>query len=209
MLRFNLAELRRRGYSEEDYSDLKLVTAGETIFQIIKLFTNRDFDLRLNPLNLDGSGTEELYLPIPIISITSITEGEDDPLTEDDYIVYNRDLPDDRQKPYIIKVNGTFPEGNQNIEVQGVFGYVDGNLPPAPLLEAANRILYLMFQPLLEDGDGIEIPQNPSEIKKETTDRWSYEKYNRETIGCLFDNITTALLMKYSRGNDLIFGDYI
>lgn len=209
MLEFNLDELRKRGYDEETFSDEDLFGAGETICEIISLFTNRDFELKTVTLKLDGDGTNELILPIPIVSITSVTD-DSGLVASTDYVIYNREIPDDRQKPKIIKISGTFPKGNQNVEVQGMFGWVEGGLKPKPLLEAAYRILYLVFQPLLEGTDlDIEIPMNPSEIKKEIRDKWSYEKFNREQISGLFDNFVTAILMKYSKGDDILAGSWV
>jgi len=183
--------------------------AGEKIFDIISLFTNREFRLRNLTLHLDGSGTSELYLPVSIVGILSITEESAGLISSDDYVVYNRNLPDDLQLPYIVKPNGTFPEGNQNITVVGIFGFVDGNLPPSPILEVAYRLLPKALEPLLEGGSEIEVALNSDNIKKETTDRWSFERFNREQIGSLFDNYVTAILMKFSRGSDLLFGGWV
>jgi len=210
MLEFNLDVLRNRGYDTDTFTDADLLDAGERIFEVISLFTNRDFELKSITMNLDGQGISELYLPIPIISITSITENGDNLLETADYVVYNRGLPDDKEKPYIIKTSGVFPKGNQNIEVVGTFGWVEGGMKPGPLMEVAYRLLYLMFQPLLEGSDlDIEVPMNPNEIKSETRDRWSYSKYNRESIGSLFDNFVTAILLKFSKGDDILFGGWV
>ena len=207
MLEFNLAELRRRGYDEETFTDAELLEAGETIFEIISLFTNRDFELKSITLKLDGDGTNELVLPIPIISITSITD-DMGVLSADEYVVYNREIPDDRQKPRIVRISGSFPKGNQNVEIQGVYGWVEGGLKPKPLLEVSYRLLHKMFEPLL-DGADIDIGVPLSDIKKEKTDEWSYERYNRETVGTLFNTFCTSILMKYSKGSDIISGAFV
>lgn len=209
MLEFNLAELRKRGYDEETFSDAELLEAGENIFGIISLFTNRDFELKSITLRLDGDGTNELHLPIPIVSITSVTD-DSGLVDSDDYVVYNREIPNDKDKPYIVKTYGTFPKGNQNIVVEGVFGWVEGGLKPRPILQVAYRLLYLMFEPLLANSDlDIEIPMNPSEIKSEIRDKWGYTKYSREQIGGLFDNLCTAILMKFSKGSDILYGGWV
>jgi hypothetical protein len=67
-----------------------------------------------------------------------------------------------------------------------------------------------MFEPLLSDSDlDIETPMNASEIKSEIRDKWGYEKFNKVQIGSLFDNFCTAILMKYSKGDDILAGSWI
>jgi hypothetical protein len=90
MLEFNLDELRKRGYDEETFSDEDLFGAGETICEIISLFTNRDFGLKTVTLKLDGDGTNELILPIPIVSITSVTD-DSGLVASTDYVSEYRD----------------------------------------------------------------------------------------------------------------------
>lgn len=209
MLFFNLDELRERGYSEEDYTDEELLVACEKILEIISLFTNQNFRLNNLTLKLDGQGVPELFLPLPIIGVTSITEEDGGLVDSGDYVVYNREIPDDKQNPKIIKTFGNFPKGNQNISVTGIFGFVDGTIPPSPILEVTYRLLPKALEPLLEGGSDIEVAMSPDSIKKETTDRWSFERFNREQIGSLFGNYETAILMKFSRGDDILFGGWV
>ncbi|MBT8348264.1 MAG: hypothetical protein HKP62_02310 [Sulfurovum sp.] len=210
MLRFNLAELRRRGYDEDTFSDEQLVRAMDLVFEIIYLFTNRDFDIHETSLELDGDGTSELYIPIPIIEITSVTIEDYGEVDSDDYVVYNRAIPDDRECPMVVLKSGNFPKGNQNVSVEGTYGYVNGNMPPSPLLEVSYRILSKVFEPLLDDADvDIDTPLDPDEIMSQTTDRWTYKKFDRESLGSVFGNFVTAVLIKYSKGNDIISGGWV
>ena len=113
----------------------------------IEQWTGRWFDPRYLTFKKKGRGMPALLLQHPIIAIEDIyaiwqtTSGQDSYKYEQYlYRVYNRHLEgfyetDDRKHPKIdltdvdgtiVKVkNFAWPYGNQNIQVQGVFGYTD------------------------------------------------------------------------------------
>ena len=98
--------------------------------EFIDRVTGQWFEKKTLTLKFDGDGTEVLDLPVPVIAVTSLgiisklgTVASIIPAGN--YIVYNRLRPDDRKDPHIYYANGILPEGFQNIEVIGDFGYVD------------------------------------------------------------------------------------
>lgn len=115
---------------------------------IIERITRRVFEPQTLTVFLDGSGSDTLFLNLPIISITALYMNNDfvNVVPSDNYAVYNargpRGMPDDRDNPKIrlIVENQSiftatsmraFARGKQNQQLQGSFGYVelDGSTP--------------------------------------------------------------------------------
>jgi hypothetical protein len=208
-----LDNLRVRGFSTEDFTDEDLIDGWFLIWEIINLLTNRNYEPADLTLKLDGIGTDEIYIPTEIISIASVSEETLGTLVADtDYVVYNRQVPDDREYPRIVLLNGTFPKGNQNITIVGRFGYIDPKSgtreqPPLPLIEVAKRLLPVAFENILAGGDReLEIAGSRRGIQREKTDRWSYSRFNRGGIEnqLLDDSLMNAILLKYYKGSDII-----
>jgi len=118
-------------------------------------FTARTFELRL-----DGSGHDTLFLPWPVIEITAVevnllagtSPRSGTVLTEDQYEVYNRDLPNDKRTPRIELVSqgqsiyagtdlGNFAVGTLNQRISGTFGWVENGQVPLPIQQAMKRLV--------------------------------------------------------------------
>jgi hypothetical protein len=217
MIAIPLEKLRVRGFVEEEFTDEELVDGWITTWEIINLFTNRNFEPMDLILNLDGIGTNELCLPAEVISISALYEPTLGDLVEDtDFVVYNRDVPDDRRDPKIMLLNNVFPKGYQNVKVTGRFGYIDpksdSEEPPRPLYEVAMRILPLTFENILEGGEkDVEISGSKRNVRREATDRWSYTKFDRQGLEnqLLDDPIVNGILLKYYKGNDIVSIDFV
>jgi len=90
-------------------------------------------------LRLEGQDAEALLLEEAVIAIDQITDSYGNAYEAANYRVYNRHLdggPDDRYNPKVdrfvcetqdgrIRVLGSWPQGNQNLLVSGVFGFTD------------------------------------------------------------------------------------
>lgn len=139
------------GYGAKD--DAYLTALITRISRMIDLYTGRFFEPRSQTLSLDGTGGRSLLIGDPIIEVTSITLDTDVELDLNDVRIYNRHLtenltnPDDRDSPkielytydlrddllssvgssilYELFFYSRWPEGTQNIEVVGYFGYTD------------------------------------------------------------------------------------
>ncbi len=209
-----LEEIRDRGFIEADYPVLKLEYLERKVWEFVKLFTNRDFNLRSVTLQLDGQGLDYLFLPVAINTVTAISETDYGSIDLAEIVTYNRTIPDDREDPRVVWIVGTFPKGNQNVSVTGIFGYVDpdspNDFPPEPLIEVVMRLMPIFVEPLLESEDIIEVnlPLNRREIKSETTDRWTYVKHYKELLknSMLEDSFINAILLKYRKGDDIVYG---
>lgn len=117
-----------------DISDSNLEAEVETAIDIAEsvvdqyvntTYANQDALVVL----LDGSGYDEVTLTLPLVSITSLKVLDEEGNVESTYL--STDYRLGPQKPvtgfhrYIKLVNGTFPEGVQNIELTGNFGFDD------------------------------------------------------------------------------------
>lgn len=178
MLPPDIDELRRRGLSDEAvFSDEDIIEGWNRVWLWLEEFCEQFFERRVLTLTLDGTGDEELYLPIPIVSLdTLINNVTNDSFNASYIVVYNRLIPNDRRSPKIMLSSGSFPEGFQNITVTGTFGYVelDGSPPPA-LEEAAMKLLvHIALQPLVGSAD-YDLELSSDRLIKEKTETYFYE----------------------------------
>lgn len=89
----------------------------------IDKMTGQWFDKKSKTIKFDGKSQSLLFLPFFAISISKI-EVDDSEISEDDYVLYNRFYPDDRNNPKI-KFEYNLPKGSLNISITGDFGYVE------------------------------------------------------------------------------------
>ena len=202
-----ILELRARGLEDEalfPYEDL--IEGEQRVWDFIELFCGQFFEEREMSITLDGSGTNTLYLPLPIISLSSVTMGGATLIASSLY-TYNRYYPDDRLSPKI-KYSGTFTDDFQNIVVTGTWGFVeqDGSTPRA-LVEAAMKILVNIALKPLVGSAGYEGNTQNHRLIKEKTDTYFYElSANPATNGPTGIAEIDKVLLMYRRGNNLITG---
>lgn len=208
-------DVRNQGFTDPPYSNGRVDAAIEEIEDYILQVTGNWFDVRDLTLKLDGLGVEVLPLPHPIIEISSI-KIYDEEINVADVLVYNRHLQgqlqeDDRQTPRIefnseyqesyygwygrsrITVRN-FPQGSQNIEVVGKFGYRDydplnpqGKCPP--LLK---RAFFMLLPRFIEDAASqySTAAWRAHELSKKTTRGQSCELSSAITKGKLYGGLT-------------------
>lgn len=164
-----VAELREEGITEAMATDDQLLEKiGRWSGHIDKL-TGQWFEPRSLTLLLDGEGSRRLTLDHPIIDITEILiEDDETPVPVEEYAVYNRHMTgqvggdDDRNDPHVDFRRGrTWPDGRQNISVEGRFGYTDPPGPPGTTPEDIKRAcMLLVVQDLPALGDYDERLEN-------------------------------------------------
>lgn len=190
-------------------------------------FTDLTTGQRFAPYYLDkfyvnGSGDRDLELGMPIIAVEDVVivdyeRAEDWDYDPDDIIVFNRHMigvtdPDDRRDPHLSMAgeDGYFAEGEQNIKIRGIFGYVeptydvDGtvlvvNRPPS-LIRHVNVIMSWKKLPLLGDAERWERDEQ-HRITQESTEGQSYTMEGR--IGPKFlsgDTSVDSILYGYRYG---------
>lgn len=135
------------GVTETAVDDTLLEVLIEQASRLIDTWTGWWFEPREMTLRLDGSGNPCMVTGIPICRVDEVRvlDGDFGPASSvveaSVYRVYNRHLsgmtrPDDRQyarielarfgdpRPVLSSL-GYWPEGRQNVEVDGAFGYTD------------------------------------------------------------------------------------
>ncbi|MDR1648879.1 MAG: hypothetical protein LBR71_01345 [Synergistaceae bacterium] len=168
-------DLRQEGVTEEQANDERLADLCFLVGQYIEVMVGQWFEPRAKTLRLDGSGGKILALPVFLIE-PQLVKSNGVPVN--DYTLYNRIAPeDDRSYPKIRREAG-WPKGNLNIEIGGVWGYVDedgdGGYITPPLIRLAAKKLAIMQTPLLGDTAAQEEKVTRGMIASETTDGHSY-----------------------------------
>ena len=198
MALFTVQDMRNEGLSSEDATDAQILRAIPIVNAFLYIATRQFFEPKTydatTPLKLDGSGTPILHLPVPVVRLASVSEyGNDVPIAN--LVVYNREFPDDRFNPKIVKQAqttlgfggvgvyyggqatfkaATWSRGYQNVQLTGVFGFVepDGVSPPPAIKKTAMRILLRGWRNLC---DALEAQDRMTGvITSESTDGHSY-----------------------------------
>jgi hypothetical protein len=195
-------DLRAEGIAEADASDARLEQLLAQASRYIERVTGRFFEPRVQELTVDGTGGRVLPLGHPIISIDAVIidaspfSAGDTPVDPTVYRVYNRHLtqglflPDDRDNPKLELLYGDgpvgalglgsfrWPRGQQNITVQGTFGYTEPDGSPMgktpELIRHATKLLVMRQLPLLANADEREDAQRRFRLTSERTRDQSY-----------------------------------
>lgn len=164
----SLQDIRDEGISETMCSDARALQLISTWERFVDMNTGQWFNPRDTILALDGTDSDILQLPIPVIKVDALKiNGLTDILNPVLYKVYNRTYPDDRRNPKIQMVGGmssdffvrvasggsVFIRGQQNQVIEGTFGFVesDGSSPP-PIKYAVLKLISKHVQKMGRGG---------------------------------------------------------
>ena len=112
--------------------------------EAIDAYCRRSF-VEESQYTLDGTDTDTLVVPLPVLSLSSITvmygsyDSEDVPL---DTVAFSGQR--------IVRTDDYWPKGELNIVVQGLFGY---SPVPALVIEASTRLVAKMVDGSWEPGN--------------------------------------------------------
>jgi hypothetical protein len=143
-----LEELRAEGITSSDYPNDTYLTGRIALAQaFIEKLTGRFFESKAAyTLQLDGTGHNTLFLPIPPVNgVDAITEVTvSDEVLDSEYYQYPlRELPDDRFTPRLIHLSGL------NISITGEFGFVESDKSTPPLVkDLCKRIAVWTLSPI-------------------------------------------------------------
>lgn len=151
-----IKKIRDAGVSSDVEADEGKITALIALCsQFLDRATRQWFESRSLTVVVDGTDSDTLHLPVPILTVTSLKLNSDtNALSTDLYEVYNgRQLPDDRKNPRI-RVGGEsgyrdiytapmmsgrliFRKGYRNQTISGTFGYLEEDDTIPLLIERA------------------------------------------------------------------------
>lgn len=181
-----LSEARDEGITSEQADNTRLQRLLDDASAYIDRVTGWWFDARVKTLVFDGEGTESLWLPAPIVSLTSVSI-DGDALDLATVLSYGttssgthlraarlaRRLTSARLDE--VRARPVWPEGRQNITVVGTFGYVlaNGTSPPPEIRDACIRLAVRNLGLLGDASAQAEVRR--AEVFRESTDGHSYE----------------------------------
>ena len=111
-------------------------------------------------------------LPVFLREVYRVKIGVDE---IDDYVLYNR--MEDRAYPKIFRCAG-WPRGKLNVEISGLWGYVEEDSSTPPAIKRAAMKLALYNFPALSDSEAQEEKNLRGLLVSETTDGHSYTLSN-------------------------------
>jgi hypothetical protein len=189
----SVADVRAAGLSTDPPDDATIFSAILVWQQVLERVTRQWFRPIATELYLDGTDSDTLHLPVPIISLETLRINNlDTALDPKHYRVYSgRLLPDDRKNPKISLIDNfgyerdiytapdrtrrsRFHKGRQNQYLKGVFGYVeaDGSTPALIKRAMLKLVISDLLRPLVPGtGGGITPPPITATIvREEVTD---------------------------------------
>jgi hypothetical protein len=224
-------DIRDEGVSVAEASDSRVDMLLELASRYIDRMTRRWFEPRALVVKADGSGSRVLHFDIPIISVSQVRilnsyDGSGQVVAAAGYRVYNRHLsgltaPDDRDNPRLEYLSDYFsatsrsgddgyvwPEGEQNVEVTGVFGFTDWDptgvatqgLTPT-LIKHACKLLVVRMVPLMDDAAARAEKSNLYRVMTEKTadQEIRYSEGGQLTGSYTGDNEIDLLLESFQR----------
>jgi hypothetical protein len=157
-----------------DISDsARIQTSITKACEYIDLMTGQWFELRAKDFTLDG-GQKIYFLPVFCNSISSINV-DGAILSEDDYTLYNRFSPDDRENPKIKFISKVIA-GDLNLIISGDFGYVTSlGETPGPINHICTKLAIGYIGHMGEEDPEYRDIIDRGRVVKEVTDRHSYD----------------------------------
>lgn len=184
----SVADVRAAGLTINPPDDSTIFASIVLWQQVLERVTRQWFRPIPVTLYLDGTDSDTLHLPVPIISISELRINNDDTALEPRrYKVYSGALlPDDRKNPRIKLVDNfgyerdiytasdrtrrsRFHMGRQNQYIRGVFGFVeaDGSTPALIKRAMLKLVIKDVQTPLAGSIDGLSPPPITSNIVRE------------------------------------------
>lgn len=191
-----LAEARDAGITTDAYgstlaADARVQRLLDEASEYVDRATGWWFEPRAKTLRLDGDGTQYLWLPAPIVSLTSVTVGDTTVEVPAGVVQYGlvADQDKDMRAARLELAGGqsiyslarpqpplpVWPLGRKNVEVVGSFGYTkaNGTSPPSEIRDAVLRLALREINQVASAASADE--RRRAGVYREATDGHSYE----------------------------------
>lgn len=195
-----VSRLREEGITADQASGAKLARLIREASDYIDRATGAWFEPRAATHKLDGTGRDTLFLQAPTVAVESVTLGGT-LMASTGYKVYGGwSSPNDRWTPRIVSVSAlldttlvptyawtgsgyviapVWPRLRQNVEVAGLFGFLEPDGSPAggtpPLIEKACVMLVVRNLAPLGDANASFEAKNKHRVIREKTREQEYE----------------------------------
>ena len=172
----SLSYARDQGITTGQADDTRLQRLLDEASRRIDRVTGWWFEARTLTLPFDGQGTECLWLPAPVVSLTSVSiDGV--ALTLGDVLVYGSTAAPRQslRAPRLARKNGVrWPQGRKNVSVVGSFGFVESDgTTPTEIRDVCVRLAVRELG-LITDA-AAQGERQRGRVFRETTDGHSYE----------------------------------
>lgn len=199
-----VSDMRAEGVTPDMANGSRLARLIQEASHFIERATGTWFEPRASTYKLDGRGRDTLFLNTPTVGVESVTltsygvRQVMDPIA---YRVYGGwSSPEDRWAPRVVRVSAlqasplvpayawtgagytiasVWPALRQNVEIAGVFGYLDNDGSPAggtpPLIRKACAMLVVRNLAPLADTSAVHEAKNKHRIIREKTREQEYE----------------------------------
>lgn len=198
-------DLRAEGVTEAQASDDRLSALIDEAGREIDRVTGWFFEPRSMRYRLSGRGTPSIEPPAHPIALDRVSiDGADHSLSDDDLVVMGAPVVPSEDGPRLTLLHGaTFSRGEANIEVEGRFGFTEGDGTPegrTPLaIRRACMLMVLRGLPLLSSADSDDA-KNRWRILEERTRDQSYKLNKSSGAGEITgDPEIDGILMRYRR----------
>lgn len=160
----SVTDLRKEGFANPPYDDAWLTERILLAQELFDYLTGLYFEERAaETIELNGTGHNMLWLPVPPVtssSITSVTLNDVLLVEDTDYKVVMPTHPDGRMNPKLIHLGSKWTAGTLNVVIVGAFGFVDRELiddvltsvTPVLVKDCIKRIVQL-YLPTLTTAD--------------------------------------------------------
>jgi len=194
----SVQDIRDRGVNETSADDAAVEKALARAAVIIDAYCGHNFLKREETYLIDGNGKASLFLDDrPVIEVSELKVDEQ-VVSPTSFVLYNDAGYIRLSEGLSIFAfrSGVFPEGAQNIEVYGFFGYEE---PPPEVKEACILLALAILRSKQEEANVTESQANTTSkaigIKRVKIDDLSVEyEYPREAIVSAEKKRTTGLL---------------
>lgn len=137
-----LADVRAEGVTTSDASDARVNALLSEAAYLFDRITGSWFEARVTTITLDGTGTPQLWLEVPIVSVSEVRYHDRVNATSEVVPAAYYRASTKVDNPKLTYLYGRWARGVDVYEVDGTFGWLEGGATPAAIRRAT--LLYVV-----------------------------------------------------------------